>query len=209
MASVNARISLDVHSKWRLLRSALRVVSLMRCQEVRDCNLESLEYDINVVPTFSTPSRKKSSSNFRDAVEDYRRKQRFHHALRAGGAVDLEEIKHVIEDDPRRFMMEKASSRSLVNALIEGQTPLYIAAKNGHTDVVRFLLKQGADPLAHSNCDDMQETCLEVAVRWHYASVVQELMKKSWPMDLLKRCRKMTGNKEVRKHLTQPKASCW
>lgn len=199
----------DVSSKWRILRSTVRAVTLFRNHDVRDCNLESLADDINIMPTSATPKAHKSSSDFREAVEDYRRKERFQRALTVGGANDLEEIKKELDADPRRFMVSKSSSRSLVNNLIEGQTPLYIASKNGHRDVIHFLLNQGADHLALSICDENQETCLEVAVRWHYIPVIQELMRKAWPANIIKRCLKATGNKEVKKLLQRPKACCF
>lgn len=185
------------------------MVSLFRTHDVRDCNLSTLHYDINIIPASSHSHPKKPQSDFKDAIADFRRKERFQRALTAGGADDLNELQREIDTDPRRFMVSRSDSRSLINGLIEGQTPLYIAAKNGHRDVVRFLLRHGADFLALSLCDDAQETCLEVAVRWHYFPVIKELLKKSWPSAVLKRSSKLTTNKEIKKMLDRPKACCF
>jgi hypothetical protein len=176
---------------------------------VRNCALESLDDEFSAVPTASASQPKKSNSDFKDAVESYRRRERFTRALTDGGAEDLDALQREIAADPRRFMTAGTNSRSLVNALIEGQTPLYIAAKNGHRDVVRFLLLNGADYQTLSDFDSAKETCLEVAVRWHYIPVIHELLKKSWPSATLKRCAKMTDNKEVKTLLKRPKACCF
>jgi hypothetical protein len=192
-------------SKWRLLKNTLRAVSLFKIQEVKVCSLDSLEHDINQMPTGDSTSQ--PDFGFREAVEQHRLKERFLTALMNGGALNLAAIQRDLRADPRRFMIVQSSSRSLVNSLIEGQTPLYIAAKNGYRDVVDFLLASGADHLALSRCDKTQETCLEVAVRWHYVPVIKELIKRPWPAALLKRCRKRT-TQELRAILRRPKHCC-
>jgi ankyrin repeat protein len=196
-------------SKWRILRSTVRAISLFKTQDVRDCCLETLDDEFSTVPVATALQSKKSNSDFKEAIDSYRRRERFRRALTEGGAEDLEALQREIAADPRRFMSAGTNSRSLVNALIEGQTPLYIAAKNGHREVVHFLLVNGADFQTLSDFDSAQETCLEVAVRWHYIPVIQELMKKSWPSATLKRCERMTDNKEVKKLLKRPKACCF
>jgi hypothetical protein len=72
----------------------------------------------------------------------------------------------MFQDDPRSWMEWK---------LGEPATPLFTAAQNGKTEIVRFLLGRGADPTKPSSkgC-----TPLEVAERNGYTSIV----------DLLKQC---------------------
>jgi ankyrin repeat protein len=50
----------------------------------------------------------------------------------------------------------------MVHAL--GNTPLHLALHEGHEDIARFLMEQGADPLAQNNhkvrCMDLARTAL-------------------------------------------------
>lgn len=57
------------------------------------------------------------------------------------------------------------------------QTPLYVASKHGHLDVIKFLLEKGANPHLKSKIDKHEfETILEVCVRWHHIPNVEFLL---------------------------------
>ena len=76
----------------------------------------------------------------------------------------------MIEEDPKKHMYESDSPYHIVNKC-NGfkQTPLYVAAKYGHLDVIQFLLRQGANPHFYSLVQpDEFESILEVSVRWSH-----------------------------------------
>lgn len=66
------------------------------------------------------------------------------------------------------------------------QTPLYVAAKHGHLDMVKFLITLGADPKIQSIINENEhETILEVSVRWSHVKIVRYLLKSvgKWKKD--------------------------
>ena len=67
-----------------------------------------------------------------------------------------------------------------INALTEGQTPLYVACKEGHVHIVILLLNNGADPnvpnkLTDSNCFSFP---IQIAVQYGNAMIVDMLLQK-------------------------------
>jgi ankyrin repeat protein len=122
------------------------------------------------------------------ALKDLRRAQRLKKCVERGNPDDLEQIKLEIDQDPYKKIRLTSHPLALINKRdTNGQTPLYIACKNGNLEVVMLLLKEKADYLLTSQVEDEQETNLEVAVRWGHKRIVQELLKLKWSkIDLAK-----------------------
>ena len=85
----------------------------------------------------------------------------------------------MIESDPKKYMYDIDSPYHILNRFNTlGQSPLYVAAKHGHLDMIIFLIKQGADPKIPSILEnDELETILEVSVRWSHVHIVAYLLK--------------------------------
>lgn len=96
-----------------------------------------------------------------------------------GGEKQLKAMQKLLELDPQRNELERSNPRHLINmknAL--GQTPLYVAAKHGNILVVRFLLREGADPKIFSQVStDKSESLLEVTARWNHVHVFNYLLR--------------------------------
>jgi hypothetical protein len=68
------------------------------------------------------------------------------------------------------------------------QTPLYVAAKHGHLDVIQFLLKKGANPKFLSYVSSAEpESLLEVSIRWSHVQIVVFLLEEvEWTKEEVK-----------------------
>ena len=110
----------------------------------------------------------------------------------------MEQIKLEIEMDPYRLLRNTSHPLSLLNKRNNsGQTPLYIACKNGNLAVVVLLLAEGADYLLNSAVDGEEESNLEVAVRWGHKKVVVELLKLRWPKAMYLKAKALGRNTEI------------
>lgn len=96
----------------------------------------------------------------------------------------MEKVKDMIENDPKKHMYDIDSPYHILNRLnTHGQSPLYVAAKHGHLDMMILLIKLGADPKIPSILEnDELETILEVSVRWSHVQIAAYLLKnfKHW-----------------------------
>ena len=88
-------------------------------------------------------------------------------------------MRKMIEEDPKRHMFAMSSPYHILNRWnTHRQSPLYVAAKHGHLDMVQFLVSQGADPLRDSLIAKREaESVLEVAGRWSHVQIVQYLLE--------------------------------
>ncbi len=86
--------------------------------------------------------------------------------LKAAKAGNLNEIQTILKACPDRdFLTTKY--------FVEGDTPLHLAAKYGHLEVVEFLLSKGADVHVRNNSSS---TPLGLAVRWGQLKIVDLLI---------------------------------
>jgi hypothetical protein len=207
--SPNSPRSAYSHSKWSLLRNVVKAVRLLRVQDVashEDVNL--LIKEIQQIPSdniYRTRRRKeKEASAFSIAVKDHRREMRLFQCVERGHPEDLEEIKIHVDEDPYRHIRSPTHPQSFVNKPgSNGQTPLYVAAKHGNFTIVNYLVEAGADPRLPSIVEDRElETPLEVASRWGHYKVVEYLLGQfNWPKSIIKRCLKISHNKQTRNEL--------
>lgn len=85
----------------------------------------------------------------------------------------------MIDSDPKKHMYGTDSAYHILNRWnTHRQSPLYVAAKHGHLDMVSFLISQGADPKYHSMVSKREyESILEVSVRWSHVQIVRYLLE--------------------------------
>ncbi len=114
----------------------------------------------------------------------------------------------MIEDDPKKHMYDVDSAYHILNRWnTHRQTPLYVAAKHGHIDMLNFLLTSGADPKLPSLVSHTeQESILEVSVRWSHVQIVKYLLTKcQWQKPEIqaafKHVREDSDNSEIRQML--------
>eukprot|EP00828_Plagiopyla_frontata_P037310 TRINITY_DN49046_c0_g1_i1.p5 TRINITY_DN49046_c0_g1~~TRINITY_DN49046_c0_g1_i1.p5 ORF type:complete len:111 (-),score=20.23 TRINITY_DN49046_c0_g1_i1:56-388(-) len=95
----------------------------------------------------------------------------------------------------------------LINKKFLGQTPLYVAAKNGNLAVAQFLLNNEAQteiPAVLTAAKKViYETPLEVAVRWQHKQIIQELIAKGISEAGIKRAIKISQNKQMKEFINQ------
>ena len=201
-------------TKWNLLRNVVRAVTLFKSHEANEANdLDILVNEINQIPTDKIYRLKRrmtqENSAYVVALKDLRREQSLHRCVERGNPEDLDTIKLEIEQDPYRLLRNSTHPLALINKRnAQGQTPMYIACKNGNLEVVILLLEENADYLLSSMVDSEEESNLEVAVRWGHHKVAQILLKKNWPKIILNKARKLFINPEMEelfRHITKKK----
>lgn len=92
----------------------------------------------------------------------------------------------MLDSDPKKHMYDIDSHYHMLNRWnTHRQSPLYIAAKHGHLDMMTFLLDIGADPKFPSLVSRIeQETILDVSVRWSHVHIVSFLLARvQWTKD--------------------------
>mmetsp|Transcript_5241 Transcript_5241/g.4832 ORF Transcript_5241/g.4832 Transcript_5241/m.4832 type:complete len:161 (+) Transcript_5241:1521-2003(+) len=110
----------------------------------------------------------------------------------------------MIQEDPKQHMFSPDSKYHIVNRPNSlKQTPLYVAAKHGHLDMVKFLLSRGANPHILSFVSSMeQESVLEVSARWNHLQIVEHLLTVvDWTRQELKQALKSILNQQNQSEL--------
>jgi len=128
------------------------------------------------------------------ALDYLRTKEKFFTLLQIGGNHSIEKLKQLFEHDPKKYILEKKNPESLFNKKnVDGETPLYLACKNGHLEVVSFnillmklsflkvvrlLLEHEANPHVYLEKNEKKiDSILSVAARWNYCELVDFLLK--------------------------------
>ena len=195
-------------SRWRKLRNVLRAVTLFKHFDTVECDVDMLVTEIRRIP--SDPVYRKQKRERKEhsaayvAIQDIRREDRFFRAIETGGPEDLNLLIKEIEDDPYRLLRDASHPLSLVNKRNRaGQTPLYVACKNGNLTIAALLLSRGADPLIYSEVEGQVETNLQVAARWGHAFVVEKLLRGvQWSMEALDQAYVEATTMQVKKLLS-------
>lgn len=207
---------------WKLLRNVVKAISLMKIHNCYAPDITDLLNEIKQIPTDQIYRQQKQKyqeqSAYRIAIEDIRREQRVFMHVERGGPEDLIALNNEFQEDPYRYLRMNSHPLSLVNKRGPNQqTPLYVAAKNGNSEVCKLLLELNADHLLSSQIENEQETALEVATRWGYTKVVQVLLThRKWPKKILKNALAKSNTRTISKLLntyirtrSNPSCSCF
>lgn len=198
-------------SKWVLLRNVFKAIVLLKIHEVEEKNdLNQLIDEIKAIPTDElyriSKRRTRDRSPYSVAIKEIRRQQTFEDSVQRGGPEDIQQILIEIENDPYRLLRNPNHPYALINKRNgKGQTPLYIACKNGNVELVRLLVRLGADYTMTSTVDGEEETCLEVAIRWRHIEVVKILMSKDWDCRVMKKAKRICRSEVILKLLGNDK----
>ena len=90
-------------------------------------------------------------------------------------------------------LYDVSSPNHIVNKLnIRGQSPLYAAALNGHVNIIKLLIKFGANPMIKSHVDHKNtESLLDVCARWNHIDCFEYLLKSiKWSIEYLQKVKK-------------------
>ena len=194
---------LSSNHHWCLLRNVLRAVALFKTTEAKEAyDLNELIASIEHIPTDQSYQEKAKrnmiNSAYNQALDELRREQNMKRYIERGDQEDLMQIKIEIEMDPYKKLHNTSHPLSLLNKRNKsGQTPLYVACKNGNLAVIMLLLTEGADYLLESLVDGEEESNLEVAVRWRHKRVVIELLKLKWPKAVYLKAKTLGRNSEI------------
>ncbi|EAR98530.2 ankyrin repeat protein (macronuclear) [Tetrahymena thermophila SB210] len=187
--------------RWKKLSIVMKSIQAFQKSEIKNIQPNDIEEEIKNSPS---PRKKKEEShkvfNYEQDFEmikildNYRRIEELCQLCKNGSPQDLEKIKSIIQNDPKRYIRSPDDPEHLINKLnSQGFFPLYIACMNQNIEIVKFLLKIGAIPSIKTK---NQDTCLEVAARWRYVNIVQILLQYESKLDTrdLENSRRACGN---------------
>ena len=109
-----------------------------------------------------------------------------------GSHNDMEEIKEFLLSYPKRFMLDPSDSNHILNRKnVFGESPLYLACKNGSIEMIKFLLEKGANYSKswrnyeefHNSIKNHKESPLQVAVRWGHVSTIHYILSNINPLE--------------------------
>ncbi|OMJ78930.1 hypothetical protein SteCoe_21150 [Stentor coeruleus] len=193
-------------SKWRLVRNVLRAISLFKTHEAEPVGVDELISGIRQIPTDKIyqlhRSRTRENSAYVVALKDLRRESTFVNCVERGNPLDLNIMKSLMDEDPYKLLRDSTHPLALINKRNQnGQTPLYVACKNGNFEAVMLIISSKADHRLTSLVDGEEESSLEVAVRWGHNNIVKELLKLEWPKKILHKARKIASTSEMQELL--------
>ncbi|KAL4450272.1 hypothetical protein ABPG74_008978 [Tetrahymena malaccensis] len=187
--------------RWKKISIVMKSIQAFQKSEIKNILPNDIEEEIKNSPS---PRKKKDEGhkafNYEQDFEmvkildNYRRIEELCQLCKNGSPQDLEKIKNIIQNDPKRYIRSPDDPEHLINKLnSQGFFPLYIACMNQNIEIVKFLLKIGAIPNIKTK---NQDTCLEVAARWRYVNIVQILLQYESKLDTrdLENSRRACGN---------------
>eukprot|EP00743_Colponemidia_sp_Colp-15_P005110 GILK01005500.1.p1 GENE.GILK01005500.1~~GILK01005500.1.p1 ORF type:complete len:288 (+),score=39.45 GILK01005500.1:108-971(+) len=197
---------------WTVATNVIRSFNAMRELNVEEVlDMDKLIADLGGYDrSFPRPAEDSERSFLTQALEEYRRRERLFEMAARGSKQDLRLLEHELDRDPKRFLLEEGHPDAMVNSRNHAdQTPLYLAAKNGNADIVRFLLDRHADP--HYICKlgvKEQETALECAARWGHVRVVSTLLERAiWSKQEITAAYKAASSPLIKRLLKRPASS--
>ncbi len=102
----------------------------------------------------------------------------------------------------------------LFNTYLNGKTLMYIACKEGKSEILKYFLDVNLNPTIDSKINNNEkESCLEVACRWGYINVVELLLNRvSYTNDDLRKAIKCANSGNVlvalRKQIRKKSINC-
>ena len=208
---ISSPMTQKARSKWTTLRSVFRAVTLFRTSEAQVINNEedlSKALEASPFKNRAISLQGCGPSNF----DEHFREERYYDLIAKGSPEDIYEIDEILHKDRRSYLHNPGDSKSLLNAPNRmGQTPLYIATKNGNLAMVKYLIGKEANPLIKSKVSDTEEESnLLVGARWKHIKLVEFYLEfYTWPDEELKKAKMFAGNAAIKhllnKHMNQSK----
>ena len=155
----------------------------------------------------NSPKVPKRRSAFEEHIGDHRKVFLFNFCAERGSKTDIDFMEGLVDSDPKKFILCSTDPRHLVNSKnSKGQSPLYLAAKNGNLLVVKYLERKNVNysVSAFRISRFKLETPLEAACRWNHVEVVKFIVQKFEINDKeLSKCLLTTRNQEIRNSLME------
>lgn len=178
--------------KWKLVKNTIRAISLFRTYETHTMyNVEELIEEIKSSPM--KENLKRTPSLVAEKIDEHKTREKLFTYIQNSTPEDLEKIREIIENNPKRYSVSASNPESLVNKPLNANRPVYEAAKLGYVDTVNMLIRYGADPRLKSGVKS-KENSLDVACRWRHNAVAYALLESTeWTDSELRKAMKNTS----------------
>ncbi|CAD8112329.1 unnamed protein product [Paramecium sonneborni] len=161
---------------WKSFRHAITTIRLLQNPKTKRLNSPDELTVSGYRAGVKSKQRSESSRNFNDALKNIQMQQALFTSIEKGYSSDR--IEEILNKDPKKYFYDSKSPFSLANKKNQkGLTPLYVAAKLGHLEIVKILIDKGANPLFSVTINGIEETPLEVAQRWRHLKIVHFLQQ--------------------------------
>jgi len=140
-----------------------------------------IEIEINEKKNYKFKNFKNDEEN--EELSFIYRQTKLFELIKSGKDSNLKKIGDLISKDPNKYLYDSSKKELFfINKKnFEFITPLYVATLNGHLNVVKILIENGADHLGKIGKDSEGEFVLQTSIRWKLSKIIEFYLDLEWP----------------------------
>jgi hypothetical protein len=179
----------NIINKWKVLINVIIVIIRMKKIKIKNLSLSNISEIFNKKMPIQNKNKFKNS-----IIEEKEKDKEMSYIL---DQIKLFQLVKYGYDKYEEDIIKLLKKNNFVNEPnYQEFTPLYLACLNGHENIVKILLDNGANfLLLNSN----NESILDVSVRWNYYNLTKFLLFYcKWPYTYIRNAYKLIKNKKIK-----------